>query len=66
MLYYLARLVNEEQLFTTVFLSFFGEYHGKSLCDARFSRISQYIKKASETTWIRSLEDVVNGFSFNN
>ena len=49
-----------EGRFSFTYLNFFGEYHGKCLCDARFSKISGFLKEYSETRWIRTLNDVVN------
>jgi hypothetical protein len=61
MLYHLRSLVEATPTLQGITLNFFGENHGKSLCDVRFSAISRALKSyvmSNPERRIGSLEDV--------
>eukprot|EP01129_Flabellula_baltica_P011711 TRINITY_DN517_c0_g1_i5.p1 TRINITY_DN517_c0_g1~~TRINITY_DN517_c0_g1_i5.p1 ORF type:complete len:452 (-),score=42.56 TRINITY_DN517_c0_g1_i5:756-2111(-) len=57
--FYSTLVRGHTKIFDCLYINFFGEYHGKNLCDARFSKISHFLHEASKNEWIRSLDDVV-------
>ena len=59
LLHYVSTLVQTNR-FSMIFVNYFGEYHGKSYCDARFSRLSVFLNEYAKLHWIRSLDDVVH------